>query len=277
MNIKISKKNKVISNHLRQVDKQEKKLLNKKSNSFFKSRITPFTDKLQEKIPDKLKDTLELAFYTGFKLVFAKGNVYIEKTYNKDKLLLEHDLNNYAVDKYTSKKYMKRMDKQSQRSKTINSSIAILEGGVLGILGIGLPDIPLFISVILRTINEIALSYGYTYDTEEEKNYILSLICGALTKGERQKVFDAAVDRLGKQMNSDIVEEYDLEQNLKETANVLSDALLTAKFVQGLPIVGVIGGVVNHMVIHKIGKYATIKYKKRYLQHKLDKLGRKNT
>ena len=218
-----------------------------------------------------MRDTLELAFYTGFKLVFAKGNAYIEKTYNKDKILLEHDLNNYAIDKYPSKKYIKRMDRQSQRFKAINSSIAVLEGGVLGILGIGLPDIPLFISVILRTINEIALNYGYSYDTEEEKNYILTLICGALTSGQQQKEFDAIVDRLGNQMDSNIVVGYNLEEKMKETAKVLSDTLLIAKFVQGFPVVGVIGGVVNHTIIRKIGKYATIKYKKRYLLSKVEK------
>jgi len=74
---------------LKAIDKEEKRILKKK----------PLREKIQDKIPEKLKDTLELAFYKSFKLVFEKGHIYIEKTYNKDKLQLEYDLNNYALEK----------------------------------------------------------------------------------------------------------------------------------------------------------------------------------
>jgi hypothetical protein len=196
--------------------------------------------------------------------------MYIEKTYNKNKIQLEYDLNNYAIDKKLSNKYIKKLDKQSNNSQTMNSSIAVLEGGVLGLLGIGIPDIPLFISVIVRTINEIALSYGYQYETQEEKVYILYLICGAMTKGEEQKKFDDKVELLSENLNTHILTDINLEEEMKVTANVLSDALLTAKFIQGIPLVGVIGGLVNHSIINKVGKYAKLKYKKRYLIGKVN-------
>ena len=44
--------------------------------------------------------------------------------------------------------------------------------------------------------------------------------------------------------------------------------MLTAKFIQGIPIVGAIGGVVNYSIIKRIGEYASLKYKKRYLNRK---------
>lgn len=64
-----------------------------------KEKEKTLREKIQDKIPEKLKDTLELAFYKSFKLVFEKGHIYIEKTYNKDKLQLGYDLNNYALEK----------------------------------------------------------------------------------------------------------------------------------------------------------------------------------
>jgi hypothetical protein len=258
-----------LAKQLKNIEKQEKKLFNPKENTFIKTKITPVVDMIQDKIPDKLKLTLDTAFYKGFQLVFKKGNAYIEKTYNKDKIKLEHDLNNYAVEKYKSVRHIKKLDQQSNLSKTINSSIAVVEGGVLGFLGIGLPDIPLFISVILRTVNEITLRYGYSYDTDEEKAYILTLICGAITQGDRQQEWNEKAEALGAQIDSGLVWDIDLDSYIKETSNVLSDALLTAKFIQGIPFVGVIGGVVNHSIISRIGKYAGIKYKKRYLLHKV--------
>jgi hypothetical protein len=144
-----------------------------------------------------------------------------------------------------------------------------LEGGILGLLGIGLPDIPLFLSVIVKTIYEVALSYGYQYDTPEERTYLLLLICGAITKGEQQLEFDKDLELLGVKIDHNIVDDLSLEKQMKDTAHVLSDSLLTAKFIQGIPIVGAIGGAVNYNILNKIGKYAGIKYKKRYLQKKV--------
>ncbi len=57
---------------------------------------------------------------------------------------MEYDLNNYAIEKRAEKRYLKRLDQHSKQSRLINSSISVIEGGVLGAFGIGLPDIPLF-------------------------------------------------------------------------------------------------------------------------------------
>ena len=38
----------------------------------------------------------------------------------------------------------------------------------MGVLGIGLPDIPVFTGMILKNIYETALQYGYSYESREE-------------------------------------------------------------------------------------------------------------
>ncbi len=263
-------KSKIFLKQLGNVQKLESTFLNQKENIFIKNNIKPAMDKLQDKIPSKFITMLDMAFYKGFQFVFQKGSVYIEKTYDKEKFELEHDLNNYAVDKYSSKKHLKKMDKQSNQSMALNQSISMLEGGILGVLGIGLPDIPIFLSVIIRTIDEIALSYGYPHDTEEEKAYILYVICGAMTKEEKQKEYDEKIDFIGKCIDSNIQEYFRLDDIIKETSQILSSSLLTAKLIQGLPIVGVIGGAINPTIINRIGKYARLKYKKRYLLKKIN-------
>ena len=60
-----------------------------------------------------------------------------------------------------------------------------VEGVGMGFFGLGLPDIPLFLGVLLKSIYEVALSYGYTYDTQEEQIFILKLIETALSHGEQ--------------------------------------------------------------------------------------------
>ncbi|BCN30098.1 EcsC family protein [Anaeromicropila herbilytica] len=264
------KRQDVIVKQLKIIEKQEQKLLSPEEKGFIKAKISLATENIENLIPNKLKSTLNLAFYKGFQLIFEKGNAYIEKTYNKDKIQLEYDLNNYAVDKSRSNRYIKKLDKQSSQSKLFNSSLAAIEGGVLGVLGIGLPDIPLFIAVVIKSINEVALSYGYSYNTDEEKCYILTLIGAAISKEDKKKEWNKKVDQLSAQMDNHVNVEINLEEQMKKTAEVLSEAILTAKFIQGIPLVGVIGGAVNHTVIRKIGKYASLKYKKRYLLQKLE-------
>ncbi|MFA9377808.1 MAG: EcsC family protein [Lachnotalea sp.] len=44
----------------------------------------------------------------------------------------------------------------------------------------------------------------------------------------------------------------------KETSQVLSNSLLVAKVIQGIPIIGALGGVVNPVIISRVGKYANL-------------------
>lgn len=260
--------NREFNRQFRKLEKEEQRILNRKENKFFKSKVDPVKEKIQEKIPDKLKDTLEKAFLKSFQLVFEKGEAYIEKTYQKDRKELEHDLNNYAIDKEFNKRHIKRLDKQASTSNMLNTSFTVIEGGVLGFLGVGLPDVPLFIAMIMKTIYEVALSYGYEYKSSKEKAYILFLICGAMSQGEEQKKFHEQIDCLAYENDHQIERKIDLKAQMAEASRVLSEEMLLGKFVQGIPIVGTVGGVVNYTILKKIGKYASIKYKKRYLLRK---------
>ncbi|HHV10163.1 MAG TPA: EcsC family protein [Clostridiales bacterium] len=254
---------------MKHLDRQENKLLNKPESSLMKTTITPMKEKIEGLIPKQLKSTLNAAFYKGFQLIFEKGNAYIEKTYDKEKLSLDFDVNNYALDKKLNQRHMRRLDKASTQSRLVNTSFSVAEGGILGFLGVGIPDIPLFLAVIIRTLNEIALSYGFNYETEEEKTYTLLLICGAISKGEKQKEYNRKVEELGNQIDLDIVDDINFDEQMRITSDLFSETLLTAKFIQGIPVVGAIGGVVNYNIINKISSYARIKYKKRYLGKKL--------
>jgi hypothetical protein len=262
--------NSVLAKQMKQIELREEKFFAPKADNFFTVKINPVVDKISEKIPEKVKTSLDGAFYKGFELIFEKGMGVIEKTYDKDRILFDYDVNDYAVNKKLSPKYIKRLDRVSLCSNALNSSISAIEGGVLGLLGIGLIDIPLFLSVIMKAINEVSLSYGFDYSKEEEKSYILTLITCALEDTTNQPGLNQKLDHFGQNIDSQIIEERDLKEDMKSASLVLSDALLTAKFIQGIPIVGAVGGVVNLNIMNKITQFAKIKYKKRYLLKKID-------
>lgn len=258
--------NKTLAKQLNKIEKQEQSLLDANQNKII--NIAPIKNKIEGKIPKKVKTALDAAFYKGFVIVFEKGTAYIEKTYSKEKAQLEYDINDYAMDKKISNKHIRKISRRANYSKMINSSISVLEGGVLGFLGIGLPDIPLFIAVIMKTIYEIALSYGYDYKDEKEKAYIMLLICVAVTEEDKQKQFNNELNEFQNSIDAAENMKLLLSDYIKTAADALSDAMLTAKFIQSIPIVGVVGSIVNYNIINKISKTASIKYKKRYLMNK---------
>lgn len=258
-----------INKQLINLMKKEQKILNKKENGIIKGKLSPIFNKIESKVPEKLKSTLDSTFYKGFQLVFEKGTKYIEKMYDKEKIQLNHNENNCSIENDSSNKNIKVMDRHAKKTNFINTSISTFEGAGLGFLGMGLPDIPLFIAMILKTIYEIALSYGFKYESDNEKNYILNLVCASLTNGEVQEKYNNKVDEIAYKLNNNININFDLDEQIKGTSNILSDSLLTSKFIQGIPLVGVVGSITNYNVINKISKYSTIKYKKRYLNNKL--------
>ena len=72
-------KNNLIQKQLMDIYKKEAKLLEEKPPSYIKNKLSPIKETLEDKIPDKLQSTLELAFEKGFKVVFDKGVGLIEK------------------------------------------------------------------------------------------------------------------------------------------------------------------------------------------------------
>ena len=258
---------KVLEKEFKKLRKKEEKLLNKK-DGFIKGKLSPLTKKIEDKIPRKVENTLEAAFYNGFKMVLEKGSKHIERSYNKEDIEIEHEVNDFAMRKKISKKAIKNMDKQSKKSRLVNKGVSTVEGAGFGLLGIGLPDIPLFLGVILKTVFEIALSYGFDYNKREERIYMLTLISSALCDEKYIKDLNIKLDLLGEKIDSNEEIEVNMEEAIKETSKILSDSLLLSKFIQGLPIVGVLGGVTNYNVINKVSAFALVKYKKRYLSKK---------
>ena len=78
---------------LRRQEKQEAAWLRKQKN-----RKEPLIhQKLDQKIPPKLKSTLNAAFVKAFSVVFQKGSGVIEKTYDKEELKQDYQVREYAA------------------------------------------------------------------------------------------------------------------------------------------------------------------------------------
>lgn len=237
--------------------------------------------KLERFVPEKLQTTLELAFYKAFDLVFSKGTSIIEKTLKKETRENTYKVNAYAVELKETRRAMKAFSRDAGKCKAANLAAAGAGGIGLGALGIGLPDIPIFTGMVLKSIYETALSYGFPYDTPQERCYILKLITVSLTRGEEVIRVNKELDILGRLMDSPSSLEAvsappepdaspdphaELLTLIRVASNALSHELLYMKFLQGIPIAGVIGGIYDAVYLNKITDYADMKYKRRFLE-----------
>lgn len=224
--------------------------------------------KLEERVPDKLQEKLDLAFYKGFQIVFEKGTGIIEKTYSKEKKAEAHQVDSHALKRSESRKNLRAFSRRSRLANTRNLAISLGEGIATGLPGIGLPDIPLFIGMILKSIYEIALSYGFSYDTDGERIFILRLIRTSLLKGPELETENDAVNRLIQGGIPGSCARDELSDAIRSASDTLSQELIYLKFLQGIPIAGVIGGLSDAVYLKKITAYASLKYYRRFLEEK---------
>ena len=249
---------------------KEWELLLKKEEKLYKSKQEKKDSKvnqlLAEKVPEKLQQTLDIAFYKAFLMIFEKGTKVIEKTYEKKEMETVYKVREYEEELRHSKKTLKAFLKQANSKATENVLLSGISGIGMGILGIGLPDIPVFTGMLFRSIYEIALSYGYEYESEQEQYFILLLIQGATTYGEEFLEIDNTINEFIH--NNYMPVGYEKEKHTKVAAGSLSKELLYMKFLQGIPVVGGVGGAYDVIYMNRVTEYAKLKYERRFLEKK---------
>lgn len=250
-----------VMKELNLVNKEEAKL----KKQALESHPSAWKLKLESKLPEKVYDGLESAFCKAFYVVFDKGTAVIEKTYNKDCISKDYEIKDYAVQVKGGRKELRKVARDAKSSNKFNMAISTVEGIGLGALGVGLPDIVLFVGMILKGIYETAMNYGIDYEKPCERLLILKMMETAMAKGEDWSTANEQVDRLMQDMAVVSVSEEELKKQIERTAKVFAVDMLLLKFVQGLPVVGMLGGAANPIYYQKVMKYVQLKYRKRYL------------
>lgn len=219
---------------------------------------------LEEKAPEKLQEALASAFAKAFALVFEKGTGIIELSYNRDKKEKQFKIDSYAASIRGDKKSLRSFSKKAGSAGALNLAMSGAAVLGLGVLGIGLPDIALFTGLMLKSVYETALSFGFEYDSEEEKKFILRLIAGAMAYGEELLRIDAELNTFIESGRYPL--DADKAALTKQAAAGLSGELLCMKFLQGLPIVGALGGAYDAVYMKRINDYARLKYRRRFYE-----------
>ena len=261
MNLNQKRRDAALAKELLAVEKLEKKM----EQAALKAKPATWKKELEGRIPEKVYSGLESAFCKGFGVVFDQGRVIIEKGYNKEDLQADHAIRDFAVKLKGGRKELKQMHKSAKQSDLVNMAMTTVEGIGLGALGVGMPDIVLFLGNLLKGVYETALNYGYDYESRQEQLLILKMMQAALSNGESWVQWNAEVEEMLELETIGITDEM-FKQQVKDTASAFAMDMLLLKFIQGLPIVGIIGGAANPVYYSKVMKYVQLKYRKRYLQ-----------
>lgn len=249
------------------IEKEWQKLIREEQTFLRKNmpaRSIGWQEKIAKFVPKKLEGALNSAFCKAFELIFDKGTGIIEKTYQKEKKEQNYKINSYIADVRNTRRSMRAFGREAAASKNLNMAVSTVEGVGMGLLGMGLPDIPLFLGVLLKSIYEIALSYGFSYDTKKEQIFILKVIETALSHDKELAEKNMELNLWVQREEPDIGAEW--SGQIRRTSDALSKELLYLKFVQGIPVVGVIGGFSDMVYQKKISDYAALKYKRRFLE-----------
>ena len=249
---------------------KEWKRLRKEEQAFFRKnqnkKEAGWQKAVDRYVPDKLESTLNTAFLKAFELVFDRGRGIIEKTYNRQKKELAYQIDEYAAGLPGNGRAVRRFRKRAVRSRNLNMGISAVEGIGMGLAGMGIPDIPVFLAVLLKSIYETALHYGFSYETSQEQIFILKMVETSLLSGEELQRADLL-------LNEWMEQPFDMgtrEEQIRKTSDVLAEEMLYLKFVQGIPMVGIAGGVSDVIYQKRILEYADLKYRRRFLLEKLN-------
>ncbi len=217
-------------------------------------------ERVEAHIPEALAGTLEAAFCRAFRVMLRSGTPLIEKTSRPEKLRAASQKRRREADAHIGSTGSLRL--AARRSHDVNTLVSGAGGIGMGLLGLGLPDIPVLLGLLLRSLYETAMHYGFGYETPEEQRFLLCVMENAFLYGDALREQDATLNRC---IFRGETPEISLDAQIRRTARALSEEVLWLKFVQGIPVIGAVGGISDVLCQRRLGAYAELKYRRRYV------------
>lgn len=190
------------------------------------------------------------------------------RLFNEDIYRVEH-MKELSIDKLT---YLA----QQQISKGKLYSLA--QGGLTGtggylLMGI---DFPLMVTMNLRVVQLIGLTFGYEVNHPSEMMVSLKVFHAAtLPKRLQKQAWDELKQELQSHVNfvyegnDELTDETWLDQPLKQTMKTLFILMFRKKVIQGLPLVSIaLGATLNYSLTRQVSEFALRFYQYRYLLEK---------
>lgn len=145
---------------------------------------------------------------------------------------------------------------------------AAAEGAITGAGGflLGLADFPIWLTLKMKMLFEIAALYGYNIKDYKERVYILHIFQLTFSSQQHRNHVYTIIENweAEQQKLPDDIHEF----NWRSFQQEYRDYIDLAKLLQLIPVIGApVGAYVNHRLTNKLGDTAMNAYRLRYLQH----------
>lgn len=166
-----------------------------------------------------------------------------------------------------------KLDPLANECIRFNKATAAVEGGAAGAVGLPglIADVPALYVLAFRTIQEVAICYGFPIEGEVEHAYMMKVLdVGHYLENEQKRVGMEELQGLQDMISSGAplkdLERVSLAKGLQALARELSVALFRRKAAQTMAVVGsVVGASVNFALVNDIGLTAYYAYRYRFL------------
>ena len=224
--------------------------------------------RMAESLPAVYKETLDLAFYQNLMMLLDPEKDVVSGLINREELEEKFHRLDRAVDADAGFKALGHMEREAAKLNGSELSAAALEGLGLGSIGIGSPETVILTLLMLRTLYETALLYGFNIDHPWEKDLALMLLSAAFSSGEDAYREQQALTRVLKGLADGVTPEIDREKRIRAAASHMAGSMSLQKFVQGIPVIGAAGLFFNSAAIKRLQTLSRCVYKQLYLQMK---------
>ena len=225
------------------------KLLDKMTPAFIQNKIGVLLDELGQYVQTGGK---YLSSVASLKSYYTQKNV---QTLEDVKLLRIAD-----------------MDQAVSKLATNRKQLATLQGagtGVGGIFTLSI-DIPLLLGIQLKTLQDIAMCYGYDPNDKEERIYIVKVlqfvssdIVGKKAILQQLSLMDAPDEGMKREVISEL-------QGWREVVMTHRDQIGWKKLFQMIPIVGLlVGAFINRSAVGDLAEAGMMLYRKRRINERL--------
>ncbi len=169
-----------------------------------------------------------------------------------------------------------KMDEAAKKLTGNRKNLATLQGASTGIGGIFTLtiDIPILLGLQLKTLQDIAICYGYDPQDKKERLFIIKClqfvsadIVGKQTILKQLTMFDRQDEHAKREVLSEL-------QGWREVLSTFRDQFGWKKLFQMIPIAGLIfGAIINRSAINDISEAGKMLYRKRRIMERLEDIG----
>lgn len=249
---------------LKEIEKWEKE----QKSLFFWEKIGRIPFMILDKITPKfIHEKIGVVLDELSKYVNAGGQNLVSVPTSLTKMSKELGIEQLTDIENVSQLSIEHMDKASNAFITSRKQFATVQGATTGFGGIFTLaiDVPILLGLTLKTLQEIAISYGYDPNDQEERIFIIK--CLQFTSSDivgKKAILEELTNVEGKKGFSQM-------EGWREVFYTYRDNMGWKKLFQMVPIAGLIfGAYLNKQAIADVGEAGKMLYKKRRIIERLN-------